>query len=149
MRTNRRTPIAWKNPPSAREELRPHPYVAAPNLPPEAVDTYMTHLLPGGLFVTRWSLWRDRRWDRPDARRHEHSYLHHDPHTDALWRSGGSPAYAPALPGGTLALYAGAVRVEETSRGGRDTARFVRHTFIVGASRWMAWDLGDFVPVTS
>ena len=131
--------VVWKEPEAARvPNLRPHPLYPSVELPSAVVDEYMVALVPGGLFVTKVVLMSDERYSR-GYERHEFLYVYHDPYA---WQYGTSSVVYPA---GTLAIYAGQHRVEETGRAG-DKMRVPRHTFVIGGVRYLTADLHDFKP---
>lgn len=131
--------VVWKEPEVARvTNLRPHPLIPSVELPSTVLEDYMVSLVPGGLFVTTVALLPDERYAR-GYERHEFLYLYHDPYA---WQYGTSGmVYQP----GTLAIYAGQHRVEETGRAG-DKMRIPRHTFVLGGVRYLTANLNNFKP---
>jgi hypothetical protein len=132
----RKPKVTWKEPEVYRtSHLRPYPYIPNTDLMPGTVETYMTSLVPGALFVTTNILRPDERYN-VGYEKHPHAYLHADPYS---W--GTSVTY----PVGTVAVYAGQVRVEEADRRG-DKMRVPRHSFIVGGVQYITTNLNDFKP---
>ena len=129
--------MTWNAPEAHIKVLRPHPYVHEQKLPEHLVETYMVALVPGGLFFTSKPLLVDKRVRGDEYAIHEFQYLYYDPY--------GSWGY-PVIPVGTMAVYAGQHRVEESARLGGDTIRLSRHTFIVNGSRYLTANLADYTP---
>ena len=117
-----------------------HPYVAEVRLPDELVSKYMVALVPGGLFVTTVPLSAASERFIGNHKQHTHKYLWNDPYP---WGD-----LTARYPVGTVAIYVGQVRVEETSRNGRDVMRLARHSFIVGGVQYITACLQDFDPVS-
>lgn len=132
--------ITWKtSPQTAKEET-----LRLPPLPREVGDDLYSGELAaslrlGDLFVTTRHLEAAEypRGVRPHALR----YLT-ETWTDQAWL--GSPSRIFRL--GTIAVYAGTVRVEEADHKARTVSR-LRHTFIIDGSRFMAMNLNLFKKV--
>jgi hypothetical protein len=120
----RRGRITWKvegGIPARAARL--HPYVPELELTPEQAEFLSLHLTLGSLWTSRAVMSVDKRYTSADWIRHEYDYL-----TFGGWSG-------TCFPVGTLAVYAGTVRVEEDNRG--TPIRLLRHTFIVGGCRYM------------
>ena len=127
--------IKWKDPGQRRKELRPHPYVSEVRLPDALTEKYMVNLMPGSLWITTVPLVVDERYSDKRYEQHEYRYLTHDFYALDVRRR----------PAGTVAIYAGQVRVsEEDARG--SIMRIPRHTFLVGGVRYMTLNLAEYKP---
>jgi len=138
MRARGKPKVTWKDGAAAHvPTLRPHPYVEEVRLPDSLVEAYMVRLAPGGLFTLRQPMCRDARFDLYYVR-HEFPYIVAQP-----WQAHNLPSDHPR---GTMAVYAGQVRVTEVGRKG-DTLRLSRHSFIIDTVRYITTNLYDFEPV--
>ena len=91
------------------------------------------------------SLWRTTSWLRPeilppDVEPHEFQYVFKDP-----WYNSNYPTDGMVIPIGTLAVYAGTVRVTESEHG--RPLRIPRRSFIIQGNRFLTLSLLEFVPL--
>jgi len=116
--------------------VRPYPYVSEVRLPDALIEKYMVSLVPGSLWLTTVPLVIDERYSDKRYQQHEYRYLMHDFYSLDVRRH----------PAGSLAIYAGQVRVTEVDSRGA-TMRILRHTFLVGGVRYMTLNLTEYKPV--
>jgi len=135
--SRKRPRLTWKQPEAARiPEAGPHPFVGTTDLPENMVDLYNDKLVVGSMWLLSRSMTKDERYKQ--YKQHEFPYL-----AEAVWYGGSQPAVP--FPIGTLCVYTGTVRVEESNRNS-DIVRVLRHTFLVGGSRFMLLDLSSVAP---
>jgi hypothetical protein len=137
----RRGKLTWTAPKEQGRVLLPQPHRREVKLEGPEVEKYMVSLLPGTLWTTAVSLRveADTYCANPARyHQHPHRYLVLDD-----YYAGTSYNFKP----GTLAVYAGQVRVSEA---GPDNVvmRPTRHTFIVGGVQYMTLNLLEYTPVT-
>jgi hypothetical protein len=132
----RRGKLTWKVPKEEAHVLRPQPYRSEMKLPDSEVETYMTTLLLGSLWVLSEPLIVEKRYSGKEYQQHEHQYLVHD-----IYAWPGSTCFRI----GTLALYSGQVRVTESAPDG-SVMRPTRHTFIIDGAKYMTLNLRNFRP---
>lgn len=125
-----RKKVEWKVPPVKR--LRARPLLQEIPLRDEN-EWYSERLTTGALFFVGTPLRALAFYS--DYEQPPHPYLTHH-------RDGSRHTVAPA---GTLAVYAGSVRVEELSRKGMKVF-VLRHSFVIGGARYLTTDLNCFVP---
>ena len=142
--------VQWKDAteqPSAKLSRYPHIKDVTTD---EELEIRVPYLYKGALWRTRDTLWEDGRFSPDYYTQHEHMYLVHEM-WQAASRSGKTRAVR-SFPAGSVAIYAGEVRVEEQPWTGNYSAkgragRYARHIFIVGGSIYMAANLRNFEPV--
>ena len=124
----RRPRIKW-NVKESHRSPRPAPPDFGPSIIPEE---YRDGLWVGSMWILTEPMYKDAYFDDARFVRREAPYLLR-----------GTGSWNPSLvniPAGSLAIYLGEVRVEE-SKGGAATMRRIRHAFFVGNARYLVLDL--------
>lgn len=125
----RSTTIKWKDNTGAKPAPFAQPKQRFYNDTIDAdIEALQPWLVPGALWVAKVSM-----APNPHAPSTEFSYL-----TYTYVRSGGTSALVMR---GALAMYAGAIHVDEARDGHSKTVRVWRHTFIVSGGRYVIVDL--------
>ena len=132
MRSNRLR-VTWKKDVPRTSALFGRNLIPEIELLPENA-TRREALVPGSL----WTLEQDATTLQFDSRTEPPPL----PYLTASWRYN---AHLTA-PRGTMAVYMGTTRVEELGRGG-SPVRVLRHTFLIGGSKYMTINLNLFIPV--
>lgn len=134
---NQRKRVQWKD--GEANTIRsktPHPYLNEVPIIGHHQERWHAALLEGALWVLSVSMRPD---DSPTIGRytaHEYPYL---------VRDHGYGVGGVLFPVGTMAVYMGVHRVEESNRGRMTSVP--RHSFLVGGSRFITTNLNDFAPV--
>ena len=144
MRARGKPKVVWKDGPQSHiKKLLPHPYVEEVKLPTDLVETYMVSLVPGGLFRLRYDMRSSDDMYPPGVyERHEYPYITSSPRYTHAVGPGAATHRA-----GSVALYAGQVRVTESGSRRGEVLRLTRHSFIIDSVRYLTCNLHDFEPI--
>lgn len=140
-----RPKVQWKD-----DSFRPNTTLSTfPHVPDnstaEEIEIRTPYLYKGALWRSCCSLWEDGRFSNAYYLEHEYKYLVRE-----MWQSSSAAhSLLKEFRPGFLAIYIGEVRVEEDpfSRNRKAKSRYVRHTFLMGGTIYMACNLCDFEPV--
>lgn len=138
----RRGPINWKQDPAVTGDKPAHPrrHEREDEVPPSLLPKYEAAFVPGHMFLVQQDLRQQQlppTVTPPPWPVLEQVRRHWDPRAET----------AALVPAGALAMYAGAIRVEEEGRQG--TLRVIRHTFIVADGRYIVPNLNWVSPLSS
>jgi len=123
--------VTWKDGNKPSPALRPLPYWQDIPVTEEYSKVLTEKLVPGNMFFTVKPL-----------NRTVHARGYADPPYPYLTEGHkGTEMY----PRGSMAVYAGTVRVEEQK--GNSVVRVVRHSFIIAGSRYITNNLNHFMPI--
>lgn len=129
---SRHKKVTWKVDRATHPTARPLPYMGETKIPEEKLEEFERALEPGGLFVVKRALITA---NLPGHVAPPHPFL-----VESAY------AFAPSAPEGSLAIYAGIVRVEE-GRDPRQQVRVPRHSFIINGCQYLIVNLGNLEPV--
>lgn len=133
----RRKSVTWKDPVSRMPVALPMPHLSEVQLPPELLESYSSRLTVGSLWTLRTDLKVESNYPSPRFKQHEFPYVDVASYYDPV----------RVAPAGSMAVYTGTVRVEETSNHNRIVS-CLRHSFLITGSRYLTRDLGLFTPAT-
>jgi hypothetical protein len=123
--------VTWKVDRKVDPPTRHRQYIPDVPIPEEAREKYETNLVPGTMFVLNHTL-----RVMPDNGREPPPF----PYAIDSWYVNDIVIGAP----GHFAIYAGTVRVEETT--GKGTVRVPRHSFIINGCRYLMFNLNLLSP---
>lgn len=136
----KRKRVVWSqgSAPAKKEKIRPHPFVGEQLIAAHNVELFQEMLKPGMLWETTQALLPNPpNYYGQNIKQHELSYV------NSTW------SLAPtSIQPGTMAIYAGTVRVSEEDRAKHTLISINRHTFIIGGIRYMTTNLNLFRPVS-
>jgi len=134
----KRGPISWKKDleigaPAARAPI-PRRHAREEDVPEKDKHLYEESFVPGHLFSVMIDL--DPQPTAPNVM---------PPPFPPLEQRYRYAETVPLVPAGSIAMYAGPIRVEEEGKQGR--LRLIRHTFVIGTGRYMVPNLNWIKPV--
>jgi hypothetical protein len=133
--------VVWKNNANPKQDSVERLPAATQEVPLEQPELYEGRLITGALFA----LQKDLEVVKPMRGYKPPPY----PYVQESWYNYQSAAQLgiSVLSRGSLAIYSGTVRVEETSRAGLNI-RSLRHAFIIGGLKYITLNLNNFLPVS-